>query len=341
MKEIRIIVASPSPLDRSRLGKVLATHPGLRLIGVASDLSEAYTMIEAQEPQIVLIAQDFVRTEEFACMKSLFYAVNAIWIEVGEPGLGARSNRYPDGTPVPNPVVKPGMTAEDIVERIGVALTIRKAADPARPKPPVRGPGRMTSDKIVLIGASTGGIDALLSVLSHFPADCPPTAIVQHTGKSFSDSLIRLLDRRCAATVRAAEHGLLLQPGVICVAGGSEGHLRLGSSATLRTTLTPGPAVSGHTPSVDELFHSAVPSASKVVAALLTGMGRDGAAGLLALRNAGATTIGQDAPSSVVYGMPRAAWEIGAVQQQLPLSSIGPAILRLCAQDAKPRMASR
>jgi two-component system chemotaxis response regulator CheB len=191
----------------------------------------------------------------------------------------------------------------------------------------------------VLIGASTGGVDALLTVLASFPVDCPPTAIVQHTGRGFSDSLIALLDRRCAARVVAAKDGSPLQPGTVCVAAGCDGHLRLLGSGSLRCQVSPGEPVSGHVPSVDELFRSAVPFADRVVAALLTGMGRDGAEGLLALRRKGATTIGQDEASAVVYGMPRAAFELGAVQTQLGLNRIGPEILRHCQPE--PDLAAR
>jgi two-component system chemotaxis response regulator CheB len=159
--------------------------------------------------------------------------------------------------------------------------------------------------------------------------------VVQHTGQGFSESLIRLLDRRCALTVEAAQDGMELQPGRVCVAAGCPGHMRLQSNKPYRIAVEQGPPVSGHLPSVDALFRSAVPIASNVVAALLTGMGRDGAEGLLALRKAGAATIGQDESSSVVYGMPRAAWEIGAVRQQLPWGEIAAAILRACAQSSE------
>jgi two-component system, chemotaxis family, protein-glutamate methylesterase/glutaminase len=128
---------------------------------------------------------------------------------------------------------------------------------------------------------------------------------------------------------------MAMRTGRVCLAAGSGGHMRLTGGHSLRISLLPGPAVSGHTPSVDELFRSAVPIAGRVVAALLTGMGRDGADGLLALRQQGATTIGQDEATSVVYGMPRAAQEIGAVQRQLPLNQIGAGLLRLCA-DRSP-----
>lgn len=326
MPPVRLLVATSSAVTRGRLIKTLSDHPGLTVIGSAIDLSETYTLAEAMEPQVVLVAQEFATLPEWDCMRSLFYALNARWIGI-LPGPPGATPRGPGGPPT----VHTGMTAPELFSAIEQARSVGRTETAA--PPPVLASGlRLRQDRLVLIGASTGGVDALLSVLSAFPPDCPPTAVVQHTGRSFSESLIRLLDRRCKAMVLPARSGLILRPGTICVAAGTEGHLRLSAGDSLRCMVTPGPAVSGHMPSVDELFRSALPMASRVVAALLTGMGRDGAAGLLDLRRAGATTLAQDEGSSVVYGMPGAAWDMGAVQQRLPLPRIGAEILRACAQ---------
>ncbi len=177
-----------------------------------------------------------------------------------------------------------------------------------------------TKNRIIAIGSSTGGVEALLTILRQFPEDCPPTVVVQHTGGAFSESLARLLNASTAPTVREAVNGDTLKQGQILIAPGSRHHMTLGSGHRIK--LVEAPPVSGHRPSVDMLFRSTLPVAHSVTAALLTGMGRDGAEGLLALRNAGATTIGQDQATSVVYGMPRVAAEIGAVGRQLPLSQI-------------------
>lgn len=328
MKEIRIIVSTPRPVQRSRVAKSLAAHPMLKVIAQASDMSETYTLSERLEPDLVILAEEYTRTPEFECLQSAFAALNAAWLMMGageEAGArrGEQSGRMFD----------PQLPLPEAFARLETAIATRGKARPRMPSPERRELSRTRSDRVVLIGASTGGVDALLTVLASFPADCPPTAIVQHTGRGFSDSLISLLDRRCAARVVAAKDGATLQPGMICVAAGSAGHLRLAGSGPFRATVTPGEPVSGHVPSVDELFRSALPFAGRVVAALLTGMGRDGAEGLLALRRQGATTIGQDAASAVVYGMPRAAFEIGAVQTQLGITRIGPEILRQCQQE--------
>jgi two-component system chemotaxis response regulator CheB len=332
MPPIRLLVATPGTVTRNRLIKSLADHPGLKVVGSATGLSETYTLAEAMEPQVVLVSQDFTATPEWDCMRSLFYALNAHWVAIlpGPPVPGRAQQPY----------VHSAMTAADLFAQIDVAMKLGKPR-PAPSPPPMPGLQQVRRDRLVLIGASTGGIDALLSVLSVFPADCPPTAVVQHTGRNFSDSLIRLLSRRCKATVLAARNGLVLRPGTICIAAGSEGHLRLTPGDQIRCRVMPGPPVSGHMPSVDELFRSALPVADRVVAALLTGMGRDGAAGLLDLRRAGATTFAQDEGTSVVYGMPGAAWDLGAVQQRLPLPKIGAEMIRACTQVAEGQAVPR
>lgn len=201
----------------------------------------------------------------------------------------------------------------------------------------------MTETRTILIGASTGGVDALLTVLSSFPADCPPTLIVQHTGTGFGESLVALLNRQCKARVELATGSRAMQPGVITVGAGIRNHLVIEDCTAQVCGLKGDAPVSGHLPSVDVLFQSAVPMARRITAALLTGMGRDGADGLLALHRAGATTLAQDEESSIVWGMPRVAIEAGAAKRVLSLDQIGPALLQSCAPriGADTTMAAR
>jgi two-component system chemotaxis response regulator CheB len=181
---------------------------------------------------------------------------------------------------------------------------------------------------LIAIGASTGGVEALREVLAAFPANCPPTLIVQHMRARFVEGFVERLDRLCAPKVRPAAADARLEPGTIHIATGDTVHLVAMGLTQPRCALVEDGLVSGHRPSVDMLFRSLVPFAPSVVAALLTGMGRDGASGMLALRRAGAFTICQDQETSVVYGMPRAASEMGAVDRELPLDRIGMAILK-------------
>ncbi len=337
MPDITVIVAGGNPAMRIKLVRALDAAPGFKVINQASDLPATYTSAEAMEPDVVLVSRELTLLPEFSLMRSLFRALGARWIPVVHQGLlgavplAAVTAETAGDFPAINTTHAPDLIRTQISAAMRQTLPRRQTTVAA----PIRSPVSMKSGKLILLGASTGGVDALLAVLSAMSADCPPIAVVQHTGQGFSESLIRLLDRRCALTVEAAQDGMELRPGRVCVAAGCPGHMRLKSNKPYRIAVEPGPLISGHLPSVDALFRSAVPSGSNVVAALLTGMGRDGAEGLLALRNAGAATIGQDENSSVVYGMPRAAWEIGAVRQQLPLGEIAGAILRACAQSSE------
>lgn len=341
MPDITVIIAGGNPAMRIKLFKALGVVPGFRVISQASDLPATYTAAEAMEPDMVLVARDLTQLPEFSLMRSLFRALEARWITVDHRGLNGPGLIPPVTAETANdfPAIDTAQAPEAICAQITTAMrqiAPRRQVPISVPVPAlVRSSSAFRPGKLILIGASTGGVDALLAVLSALPADCPPVAVVQHTGQGFSESLIRLLARRTRAVVEAAQDGMELRSGRICVAAGCPGHMRLKSNKPYRISVEPGPLVSGHLPSVDALFHSAVPAGSQVVAALLTGMGRDGAEGLLALRKAGAITIGQDESSSVVYGMPRAAFEIGAVRQQMPLPEIAGAILRACAQNSE------
>jgi len=312
---------------------------GMRVIAEATDLPETYTRAEAMEPNVILIARELTTLPEFSLMKSLFRALNCRWIMVdhraGAASLSASRASVSDESGIAP--IDTGLSAKEICHHV---LASSKLIQPQVPITPVKAtmPATpMRQGKIILMGSSTGGIDALLAVLSAMPADCPPIALVQHTGQGFSESLIRLLDRRSTVSVLAAVTGMELRPGHVCVAAGSPGHLRLRPGNPVKVSLEPGPLISGHLPSVDALFRSAVPMASQVVAVLLTGMGRDGAEGLLDLRRAGAVTIGQNEATSVVYGMPKAAWELGAVQHQVGLDDVAATILRACAASTEER----
>ncbi len=330
MTKARVVIATPSMIDQSRLEKTLEQAGQFDVVAQTSDLSATYSKVEELLPDIVIIAEGFARQDEYQCMVSLFRAVETRAVSL----LANQSVDHSNPTQLHGgDFVHSRMSAEEMLRVLSSAAPAPiPAAFVQKLHPPAStSNGVFQQDKIILIGASTGGIDALTTILQHFPVDCPPTAIVQHTGQNFSETLARLLDRRCAAEVVLAQTGLEMKSGRICLAGGIDGHLRLEHRGALRCAVDQGPATSGHRPSIDELFGSAVPMGNSVVVALLTGMGRDGATGLLRLRQAGASTFGQDEASSVVYGMPRVAHEIGAVQRQLTLLDIGPALLQACA----------
>lgn len=183
---------------------------------------------------------------------------------------------------------------------------------------------RPSARDLVLLGASTGGTEALREVLTQLPADVPPIAIVQHIPPVFSKTFADRLDQMCNIEVREAVDGERLEPGLALIAPGNFHLLVQWQGDHYRARVITGPAVWHQRPAVDLLFKSAVDCGAgpHAVAGILTGMGRDGADGLLRLRERGATTFAQDEESCVVYGMPRVAWETGAAQRQLPLDQV-------------------
>jgi two-component system, chemotaxis family, protein-glutamate methylesterase/glutaminase len=186
--------------------------------------------------------------------------------------------------------------------------------------------------KVVAIGSSTGGVEALIEVLKHYPVNCPPTVITQHMPGTFTKSFAERLNRLCAPQVQEAVDGARLEIGRVYLAPGGERHLTVVNPHAPSCRLVDKPPVNGHRPSVDVLFDSVAELAGRnAVGVILTGMGRDGASGLLKMRHAGARTVGQNEKTCVVYGMPRVAFELGGVETQLPLNGIGEEILKLTA----------
>lgn len=218
----------------------------------------------------------------------------------------------------------------DLADKVKNAARARVRGHVSRPRTVRENftPGR----RMVAIGSSTGGVEALLNVLSGYPRNCPPTVITQHMPATFTTSFAARLDRECDAHVEEAADGAPLKVGCVYLAPGGDMHLEVAGGAAPRCRLRSDDKVEGHRPSVDVLFHSVARAAgADAVGVILTGMGRDGAKGLKAMRDAGAGTIGQDSATSVVFGMPRVAAEMGAVQSQLPIGAIGAAILDQCA----------
>ena len=211
--------------------------------------------------------------------------------------------------------------------KMAARAQVRRMRGSAPPRKAV-GADFQWNGKILLIGASTGGVEALETVLSQFPANCPPTLITQHMPAQFLVNFASRLNKNCAPEIKLAANDEELQQGCVRIAPGGETHLHLSADMPARTLLRPGPKQTGHRPSVDVMFSSALAHAPNVVAALLTGMGADGAEGMRQLREKGAFCIAQDKESSVVYGMPRVACEKGGVDISLGLSEIAENMLR-------------
>lgn len=287
---------------------------------IVSDLSQAYNFAEHEEPDAVILSLCLSDCPEFELLASLLRILGIGCIVVGAAQTTQSSPRIPSVSYLADRQVGPHLrsaTAE---------VCCRSHCNVKTPLPNMI-EQEFDPRKLILIGASTGGVDALLSVLKNFTPTCPPTLIVQHTGGQFAKSLVKLLNSRTAAKVEPAVSGTRPKPGHIYLAPDDTAHLRLAVGRTKRMEVWQGEPVMGHRPSVDAMFESAVPFGADIIAAILTGMGRDGATGLTALRSAGARTFGQNQQTSVVYGMPRVAYELGGVETQLPINEIGPALL--------------
>lgn len=321
---MRVLIAHPSASEGQTLAQQLSSLYGFQPVHPVCDLTATYDFAEHRRPDFVVISFELADCPEFEILCALFDRMQIGYVVFADQAN--QKSKYLNKT-----------SAENLV--IGSTTTVTEALSNALRKLQIKAPQRVRSTakimecqfdpkRFVLIGSSTGGVDALIKVLGEFPTDCPPTLIVQHTGASFAKSLIRLLDGATAAKVRPAQSGELLKSGNIYLAQDDRSHLEVSANMPLRLMTTPSPPVAGHRPSVDALFKSALPHAKFATAAILTGMGSDGADGINALRQNGARTIGQDEATCVVYGMPRVAMERGAIESQLPIHKIGPALLR-------------
>ncbi len=322
---MRILLAHQSALALGRLRKRLDHQPSIEVQHSVSDLSQTYDFAEHRQPDCVVISAALANCPEFEVLDAMFRMMGIGCVVLQSDGPRPE---HCLSTKVARHVIFLQETAPD--DALITALQQSRTTRTKVPASAAIGAVKQSFDnrRLILIGSSTGGVDALLNVIKHFPADCPPTLIVQHTGGRFVQSLIKLLDGGTAAHVQGARHGMAATAGNIYLAPDDTVHLKLAPGRTPTIALSGEDLVSGHRPSVDALFQSAVYHAHSVTAAILTGMGRDGAAGITALRQAGARTVGQDQATSVVYGMPRVAQELGGIDRQLPIHDIGPALLR-------------
>ncbi|MBO9467393.1 chemotaxis protein CheB [Tropicibacter sp. R15_0] len=350
-----VIVATTSLAQRNQIATLVNGLKDFVVIAKTGDLMNTYTHVEEKVPNVVLISEPLASLPEFEVMRALFATLDVRWLVL--TSLGASHRSKSSINPGSDLFSIPGNSSAAVIEGQLRSLTRhgrhslspisrerslknrKPVADPATssaPRPALKQvastalPARETTKNtpIILIGASTGGVDALLTVLGSFPIDCPPTLIVQHTGAGFGESLAGLLDRQCKPRIALSNGEAVLERGQITIGAGNKAHLVLQNDAPARSFSMTGDPVSGHLPSVDMLFKSGLRWAERISAALLTGMGKDGADGLLQLRKAGARTFAQDEASSVVFGMPRAAIENGAATAVLPIDKIGPALLK-------------
>ena len=366
MPSASVLVVDDSATMRALIRHALSQDPEIRVVGEASNPFEAREKMKALDPDVVTLDVEMPNMNGIDFLQKIMQlrptpvimvsnltapgaAVTLAALEIGAFDCVAKPSARDTMFQALPGLVKEAARARPALERRRRALRAQgapagapvQARAPAmagaapivvdRPAPVARPMANYQMD-VIGIGSSTGGVEALLQVLSDFPADCPPTVIVQHMPESFTKSFADRLDRLCPPSVEEARPGAVLAPGKVYLAPGGLQHLEIaGDPSRLHCRLIEGDKMNGHRPSVDRLFHSLARFAgANALGMILTGMGNDGAKGLLAMRNAGAMTLGQDQASSIVYGMPAEAFACGAVTEQLPLRRIGARALEWC-----------
>lgn len=348
----RVLIVDDSALMREVIRRILSRDPEIEVIGTAGDPIAAEMKIAGDPPDVLTLDVEMPRMDGLSFLSKLMterpipvVMVSMLTERGAETTLKALELGAVDF------VTKPKIDIESGTLKLGDELIAKvKAAARARPRAR-RAPaiveqtdhrpifGRATH-RVLAIGASTGGTEAILEVLSGLPADAPGTVVVQHMPPGFTRSFAERLDSLCRMRVKEAEDGDRIIPGHVLIAPGSQ-HMtvvRDGANASVR--LNSDPPVRHHRPSVDVLFDSCAEQLGhNVIGVILTGMGADGARGLLAMRQAGARTIGQDEASCVVYGMPKEAALMGGVEYVAPLESVAGMVLQLLSEpgSAAPR----
>jgi two-component system, chemotaxis family, protein-glutamate methylesterase/glutaminase len=345
-KPVRVLVVDDSAVMRQLLSSLLADDPEIEVVGTAADPHIARERIKALNPDVVTLDIEMPHMDGLTFLRKIMtlrptpvVMISTLTQRGADTTLQCLEAGAVDFIAKPTEGLAEAMAAlaDELCAKVkaaaGSRVGMRRAVAP--PAKPVRHRPRGPSDKIVLIGASTGGVEALKAVLLGLPADCPPVLITQHMPARFTFGFAERLNRECPMAVCEATADAPIEPGRVYIAPGSH-HLEIvRHGVRLVCRLSDGATVSGHRPSVDVLFHSAAQVVGrKAVGVILTGMGKDGAEGLLELRRAGAITLGQDEDTALIYGMPRVAFEIGAVMRQHPLDRMADAILEACDTDA-------
>ena len=338
---IRVLIVDDSLVIRRLFTELLSHEPDIEVIGTAEDPYDARDKIKALNPDVVTLDIEMPKMDGLAFLEKIMtLRPTPVVMASSLTQKGAMETIRALELGAVDTVGKPqgtlsGDRLEALKQELAGKIRIAASANVQRIKPTTPPASLSYTSRgkppIIAIGASTGGVEALRDVMSGLPATCPPVVITQHMPQSFVPSFAARLDSLSPLTVREAHNGDRLKAGCAYVAPGNV-HLkiaRLGPEYVCR--LEDGPLVSGHRPSVDVMFHSvAQATGAHAVGVILTGMGRDGAEGLLAMRQAGATTLGQDAASCVVYGMPRVAFELGGVAHQHALRDMPARIIAAC-----------
>lgn len=341
VRKTRVLIIDDSLVVRETLMALIKDHPQLEVMATANDPFEAAERIRHEVPDVITLDVEMPRMDGITFLRRLMQQ-RPLPVIVCSSRVGAGSQALIDALDAGavDVIAKPAVGTRRFLEESSIRIQDKILAA-ANAKLNVRAPKsslaqkrndvpagqtsvtNSSSSSIITVGASTGGTEALKYLLSSLPPDAPATVIVQHMPEHFTEAFAKHLNELCRVTVREATHGDRLTRGTVLIAPGDK-HMELNRTGQeYRVKVVDGPLVTRHRPSVDVLFRSAAKFAgANAIGVIMTGMGQDGAAGLKAMRDAGARTIGQDEASCVVYGMPRVAKSLGAVEVEIPLRDI-------------------
>ncbi|MCC6220331.1 MAG: chemotaxis response regulator protein-glutamate methylesterase [Deltaproteobacteria bacterium] len=339
---IRVLVVDDSAIVRQTLQKALSKDPDIEVVGTAPDPFVAKDKILELKPDVITLDIEMPRMDGVTFLKKLMKNRPTPVIVISSlatKGSGLAMQAL--GAGAVEVMAKPGATFSVAEMATELALKVKSAARANLSKilsirqlqaPPSDSIAALSGEttKVIVLGASTGGTQAIEHVLTQFPSNAPPTVIVQHMPPGFTRSFAERLDSVCKVRVKEAENGDELVMGTVLIAPGSFHMIVKKSGAKRFVEVKTGPLVSGHRPSVDVLFESAARTlGADAIGVILTGMGSDGSKGMLKMKEAGAFNIAQDEQTSVVYGMPKVATDLGAVDKILPLTEIASAVIKL------------
>ena len=344
MKKITVVVVDDSALIRKLLSEIINSQPDMQAVGAAPDPLVAREMIRSLNPDVLTLDVEMPKMDGLDFLERLMrlrpmpvVMVSSLTERGSDATLRALELGAIDYVSKPRIDIVHGIQeyAAEITDKIRTAAAARLRP---RPLPGVPRAGRvlpalanrsLSTEKLIIVGASTGGTEAIKEFLLDMPPDCPGILITQHMPEAFTKSFAARLDSLCRISVKEAEHGERVLPGHAYVAPGHSHLLLRRSGANYMTQLSDAAPVNRHRPSVDVLFRSAAEYAGKnAVGVILTGMGKDGAQGMLAMKQAGAHNFAQDEASCVVFGMPKEAIAAGATDEVLPLRDIASGVMR-------------
>ncbi len=359
MQKIKVLCVDDSALIRSLMTEIINSQPDMTVVATAPDPLVARELIKQHNPDVLTLDVEMPRMDGLDFLEKLMrlrpmpvVMVSSLTERGNEITLRALELGAVDFVTKPKVGIRDGMLdyAEKLADKVraaararvrvrpaaahapaaagavggaaGAAASAHAAPASASPAPMLNNP-LLSTEKLIIVGASTGGTEAIREVLTPLPPDAPAVLIAQHMPPGFTKSFAQRLNGLCRITVKEAEHGERVLPGHAYIAPGHAHLLLARSGANYIAHLSDEPPVNRHRPSVDVLFRSAAAHAGKnAIGVILTGMGRDGAAGLLEMRNAGAYTLAQDEASCIVFGMPREAIALGAADDISPLADM-------------------